>query len=121
MGEIDRVIQLIEEFGGSAVCEPDMFVVNLARTNIADGDLSMLQPLRQIHILSLSETAISDVGLRHLEQLSVLESLSLAETNVTAAGIARLRNAFPNIRINTDRGSQLQRNPFTGKPFGEST
>jgi uncharacterized membrane protein len=59
--------------------------VDLAHTNVQDGDLKELAGFPHLRKLHLQHTAITDAGVRHLEGLRYLESLNVSGTGITAA------------------------------------
>lgn len=64
--------------------------IQLARTQVTDGDLAHLQQLGTVRGLFLFETRIGDGGLQHIKYLRSLEVLNLESTNVTDAGLAQI-------------------------------
>lgn len=68
---------------------PELRVVQLAGTNVTDGDLVHLSSLPALEQLGLKATKITDAALTHLGKLR-LTGLNLAETGVTDAGLAQI-------------------------------
>jgi hypothetical protein len=80
--------------------------VNLARTQISDGDLAPLEALDQLCILSLDETTVGNSGLRHVAGLRHLEELCLRNTEVTDSGLESLKHSS-RLRLVDLEGTQV--------------
>jgi len=80
----------------------DIFIsvigVNLAGTNVSDGDLARLAELAQLRILSLDETTVGNAGLKRVARLRHVEELSLRDTAVTDTGLECL-TGFTSLRL----------------------
>lgn len=64
--------------------------LNLANTDVNDGQLKQLAGLKNLSKLHLEKTGITDAGLDHVKALSGLEYLNLYGTKVSDAGVAKL-------------------------------
>ncbi len=109
----------IQTLGGHGVWEPDMVVVSLANTNVADSDLALFADFPHVQILNLSNTSVTDAGLQHLKHLDSLTSLVLIETAVNPEAIEEFKSSHPAVDVQTEPTPSDAINPFTGEPFGK--
>jgi hypothetical protein len=88
----ESAAQAIQDLGGKVTRLADgrVFVVDLSNTQVRDGDLVHLRPLKTITFLMLDNTPLTDSGLQHLRELRQLESLSLGGTKLSDAGLEHL-------------------------------
>lgn len=99
-------------------------VLRLGGTRISDEGLKHLRALPGLQSLDISKTEITDDGLLTLAQIPTLRAILVADTRVTATGITKLREKFPQIRVQTElpkfarpeAGGANQVNP--ADPFG---
>ena len=66
--------------------------LNLARTDVSDAGLGILERFHNLTRLHLENSRIGDAGLKHLRNLTNLEYLNLYGTNVGDAGLEELTN-----------------------------
>jgi hypothetical protein len=107
----------IAALGGHGVWEPDLVVVSLAGTGVADDDLALFDDFPFVQVLDLSRTAIGDAGLAHLAGLGALEELIVVGTRIGASALAAFRVAHPTVKVTTTPPPEGRRNPFTGEPM----
>ena len=75
--------------------------LNLEKTNITDGALMHLKNLPNLEQVNLYGTNITDKGLKELAKCPHLKVIYLWQTKTTAAGIDQLKEALPNVQIDT--------------------
>jgi len=75
--------------------------LHLEKTAVTDEALKHLAGLEYLEYLNLYGTEITDAGLEHIKDLPKLRSLFLWQSKVTKEGADKLRNARPDIDINT--------------------
>ena len=76
--------------------------IDLTETSITDDGLKHLVGLKKLEKLVLVSTGLSDEGLKHLQGLKSLESLDVRETHVTEGGLDELKQALPELNIESD-------------------
>ncbi|MEZ6054019.1 MAG: hypothetical protein R3B91_01370 [Planctomycetaceae bacterium] len=75
--------------------------LNLQSTDVSDDTLDIVAQLSSLENLNLMETRISSAGLAKLHGLKNLKSINLANTDVDDAGITALKEAIPNLDVQT--------------------
>ncbi len=70
---------------------PQLKMLSLDGTQVADAELEYVQGLRQLTDLSLENTQITDNGLKYVEGLTQLKTLSIKGTTVTDAALTYLQ------------------------------
>ncbi len=73
--------------------------LDLSLTSVNDDGMQALHPLEKLEYLRIWDVKISDVGLSHLQEIKTLKQVLLAHAEVTASGLEKLRNAIPNIKV----------------------
>ena len=77
--------------------------LNLSRSQLNDGDLIFLAPLRNLVMLDVSRTSISDAGLATWRRFSDrLRNLNVKDTRLTARGVERLKAALIHCRVDAN-------------------
>ena len=71
--------------------------LNLANSDISDGDLAHLKKLKELRAIHLEKTEVGDEGIRHLTGLEQLEYLNLYSTNITDKSLEQLAK-LPSLR-----------------------
>ena len=69
---------------------------------ITDDGLINISSWSHLQSLSLKGSKITDAGLEHLTELTGLKELDLRETQVTETGVENLKQALPNLTIESD-------------------
>jgi len=80
--------------------------VNLAQTQVSNGDLAVLTELGRLCMLSLDETRVGNAGLKHVAHLHYLEELRLRHTEVTDSGLQTL-TGIASLRMLDLKGTQI--------------
>ena len=75
--------------------------LHLENTKITDAALAHLKGLTELTYLNIYNTPVTDAGLASLKSLTKLEKLFVWQTKVTEAGVKNLRQALPNVNIDT--------------------
>ncbi len=70
---------------------PDVKVVVLSSTHVADDDLKFLRGLKNLENLALNNSRVTDEGMLHLSGLSSLRILNLNECKVSDAGVEQIK------------------------------
>ena len=78
----------------------------LGKLPFTDRGLESLATLSSLECLVLSGTKITDAGLSHLVAIKSLRFVQLYGVEVTQAGIDRLRQAIPNLTVESVFGLQ---------------
>ena len=110
VGKLPKLRELVFYTSSQLTCEglgelrscPQLRLLSLAGTQVADADLEPLGDLPELNDLRLSSTSISNAGLVHLERCHELRIVDLRKTNVTAAGVAKLQQALSSCLITWD-------------------
>jgi hypothetical protein len=79
---------------------PKLVRLNLSQTAITDAGLRNLSSLKELRYLNLYGSGITDAGLKNLEGLKSLEAVYLWQSKATEAGAKKLSSALPNAKIN---------------------
>jgi len=74
-------------------------VLALFGHNLSDRSVESLARMRELKTLSLSGHGFTDAGLEKLARLPKLRELRLFETGVTTDAVARLKERFPELKI----------------------
>ena len=79
---------------------PKQVRLNLSQTGITAAGLAYLKGLNELRYLNLYGSEVTDAGLKNLEGLKSLEAVYLWQSKATEAGVKKLRSALPDAKIN---------------------
>lgn len=79
----------------------NLMTLHLENTKVTDAGLKNLEGMKFLNYLNLYGTTVSDAGLDSLKGLTHLEKLYAWQTQVTDAGVAKLKEANPELYVNT--------------------
>lgn len=79
----------------------NLMTLHLENTPVTDAGLKNLEGMKFLNYLNLYGTTVSDAGLDSLKGLTHLEKLYAWQTKVTDAGVAKLKEANPDLYVNT--------------------
>ena len=76
--------------------------LHIIETGITDAALACLRNQPHIRRLTLRNGNLTDAAVDHICQLSNLEHLNVRQTQISASGLDKLRERFPNCKIEYD-------------------
>ena len=79
-------------------------ILSVFHCETESGALDELKPLRHLATLGLEGARLSDFHIDVLSALTGLTTLAVADNDLTPEGIAKLREALPGCKINSDHG-----------------
>lgn len=79
----------------------NLMTLHLENTQVTDAGLKHLKDMAYLNYLNLYGTTVSDAGLDSLKGLKNLEKLYAWQTKVTDEGVAKLKEANPDLYVNT--------------------
>src|SRR5262249_10566274 len=97
--ELKAALVRVQDLGGKVNFEKGGYTVNLANSQVEDGDLGFLTDIPKLKRLNLQGTQITDAALDSLLNLKTLEIIMLQRTRVTSAGVDKLKAALPEADI----------------------
>lgn len=77
----------------------DRRVIKVKDRGFTDGEISMLDGIRNVQVLDLENTEVTDQGVALLYRLEHLQCVVLRRTNVSHDAVLRLQQTFPRLWI----------------------
>jgi Leucine-rich repeat (LRR) protein len=89
----------VTDSGLEALAGSKLKRLNLDDTNIGDGGIPSIVPIKSLEFLHLGTTAITDEGAAKLSELTNLKTLILTNTALSKKAVAALQSKLPATKI----------------------